>query len=151
MGVMWTKIFYFIPKSDEGLAQRHFSRVLFERPPRWMCKQRRLCSGSRCCEHLLEGTAALANTEQLFVQSQEVYANKLLWRGPHKKGSSLWADYISQLTYTNAVTRPEPIYMQADALRKKVYDPWLELIDETLKNINALPGFTKSTSMSCCS
>lgn len=32
-------------------------------PPGWMCKQSRLCSGWRGCEHLPEGSAALANTE----------------------------------------------------------------------------------------
>lgn len=54
-------------------------------PPGWMCKQRRLCSGSRCCERLLEGTAALANTElALCTKARRSMQISYCGKGPHR-------------------------------------------------------------------
>lgn len=91
----------------QSLARGHFSRALFECAPRWTCKQTRLCSRSRCCECLLEGTAALANA-RLVLCAKAMRAMQISWweRTSQKPGFSHWADCISQLTYTDAATSP---------------------------------------------
>lgn len=80
----------------------------------------------------------------LFVQKPwGPHANKQKGeRTSQNPGFSHWADCISQLTYTDAAVRPEPIYMQADGL-EKVYSPWLKWCRQTC----SVKGFTYSTSM----
>lgn len=130
----------------QSLARGHFSWALFECAPRWTCKQRGLCSRSRCCECLLEGTAALANTK-LVLCAKAMRAMQISWweRTSQKPGFSHWADCISQLTYTDAATSPEPIYIQADAL-EKVYGLWLKKTDSMTQSCS-VKGHTYSISM----
>lgn len=111
----------------QSLARGHFSRALFERAPRWTCKQRRLCSRSRCCECLLEGTAALANA-RLVLCAKAMRAMQISWweRTSQKPGFSHWADCISQLTYTDAATSPSQFTFKQ---MEKVYGLWLKKAD----------------------